>query len=142
MIPVWCWGRTAWNSFFIAAMGRYGICVNSILLVNSAAHKYGNQPFDKCLESRENPAAALLVAGDSWHNYHHVFSWDYATSALGYIFNLTKVFIDVMAKIGLAYDLKTANPNAIKERKLKSGDGIRVTRNEKPKHPLNTKYPM
>ncbi|GBM45069.1 hypothetical protein AVEN_152325-1 [Araneus ventricosus] len=59
----------------------------------------------------------------------------------GYTLNLTKVFIDVMAIIGLAYDLKTANLNAIKGRKLKSGDSTRVTRIEKPKHASNTKYP-
>ncbi|GBM25045.1 Stearoyl-CoA desaturase 5 [Araneus ventricosus] len=105
-----------------------------------AAHKYGDQPFDKYIEARENPVVALLTTGEGWHNYHHVFPWDHSASELGYTFNLTNVFIDVMAMIGLAYDLKTANPNAIKERKLKSGDGTRVTLNEKPKHTLNTKY--
>ncbi|GBM36630.1 Stearoyl-CoA desaturase 5 [Araneus ventricosus] len=126
MIPVWCWGETAWNSFFIAAIARYGVSMNSTFLVNSAAHKYGDQPFDKYIEARENPVVSLLTTGEGWHNYHHVFAWDYATSELGYTLNLTKVFIDVMAMIGLAYDLKTATPNAIKDRKLKSGDGTRL----------------
>ncbi|GBO27255.1 Stearoyl-CoA desaturase 5 [Araneus ventricosus] len=138
MIPVWCWGETVWNSFFIAAMARYCVSLNSTFFVNSIGHKYGDQPFDKYIEARENPVLALLTTVDGWHNYHHVFPWDYATSELGYTFNLAKVFIDVMAMIGLAYDLKTANTDAINKRKLKSGDG---TRNEKPKHTLNTKYP-
>ncbi|GBL75235.1 Stearoyl-CoA desaturase 5 [Araneus ventricosus] len=141
MIPVWCWGETVWNSFFISAMARYCVSINSTFLVNSAAHTYGDQPFDKYIKARENPVVALLAIGEGWHNYHHVFPWDYATSELGYTLNLTKVFIDAMAIIGLAYDLKTANPNAITDRKMKYGDGTRVTLNEKPKHNLNTKYP-
>ncbi|GBN64034.1 Stearoyl-CoA desaturase 5 [Araneus ventricosus] len=140
MIPSWCWGETVWNLFFIAAMARYCVSLNGSWLVNSAAHKYGDQPFDKYIEARENPGVALLKTGEGWHNYHRVFPWDYANSELGYTLNLTKMFIDVMAMIGLAYDLKTANPDAIKERKLKSGDGTRVTFTEKPKHTLNTKY--
>ncbi|GBM25176.1 Stearoyl-CoA desaturase 5 [Araneus ventricosus] len=140
MIPVWCWIETVWNSFFISAMSRYCVSLNITWLVNSAAHKYGDQPFDNYIEARENPVVALLAVGESWHNYHHVFPWDYAASELGYTFNLTKVLIDVMAMIGLAYDLKTADPNAIKDRKLKSGDRTRVTLNEKPKHALNIKY--
>ncbi|GBM60182.1 Acyl-CoA Delta(11) desaturase [Araneus ventricosus] len=113
----------------------------STFLVNSAAHKYGDQPFDKYIEARENPVVAMLTTGEGWHNYHHVFPWDYSTSELGYTLNLTKVLIDVMAKIGLAYDLKTANPNAIKDRKLKSGNGARVTLDDKLKHTLNAKNP-
>ncbi|GBO17776.1 hypothetical protein AVEN_59179-1 [Araneus ventricosus] len=41
----------------------------------SAAHKYGVQPFDKYIEARENPVAALLAVSEGWHNYHHVFPW-------------------------------------------------------------------
>ncbi|GBM71663.1 Stearoyl-CoA desaturase 5 [Araneus ventricosus] len=141
MTPVWCWGETVWNLFFITAIARYCVSLNSTWLVNSSAHKNSNQPSDKCLEVRENPVVSLLVVVAGWHNYHPVFPWDYASSELGYTFNLTKVFIDVMAKIGLAYYLKTANPNAIKDRKLKSGDGTRIILNEKPKHTLNMKYP-
>ncbi|CAL1260735.1 unnamed protein product [Larinioides sclopetarius] len=137
MIPVWCWGETLWNSFFVAAMGRYCISLNGTWLVNSAAHKYGDRPFDKYIEARENPVVAVLGIGEGWHNYHHAFPWDYSTSELGYTFNLTKVFIDLMAMIGLAYDLKTAGENAIKNKKLKSGDGTRLGLNDKPNHTLD-----
>ncbi|XP_055937266.1 acyl-CoA Delta12-desaturase-like isoform X1 [Argiope bruennichi] len=126
MIPVWCWGETVWNSFFVAVMARYCLGLNSTWLVNSAAHKYGDQPFDKYIEARENRVVSFFAIGEGWHNYHHVFPWDYSTSELGYAFNLTKVFIDGMALLGLAYDLKTAHPDSIRNRKLKSGDGSRL----------------
>ncbi|GBM74717.1 Stearoyl-CoA desaturase 5 [Araneus ventricosus] len=64
MIPVWCWGENVWNSFFIAAMARYCVSLNITWLVNSAAHKYGDQPFDKYIEARENHVVALLTTGE------------------------------------------------------------------------------
>ncbi|XP_054707228.1 acyl-CoA Delta-9 desaturase-like [Uloborus diversus] len=126
MIPVWFWGENLWTSFFVAGMARYCISLNFTWLVNSAAHYFGDQPYDKYIEARENVAVAFLANGEGWHNYHHVFPWDYATSELGYTLNLTKIFIDFMAMIGQAYDLKTAHPELVKNRKLKTGDGTRL----------------
>ncbi|GBM24897.1 hypothetical protein AVEN_23433-1 [Araneus ventricosus] len=64
MIPVWCWDEIVWNSFSIAAMARYCVNLNITRLVNSAAHKYGDQRFGKYIEARENPVVALLTGGE------------------------------------------------------------------------------
>src|SRR5207237_4980803 len=72
----------------------------------------------------ENAPVALIAFGEGWHNYHHVFPWDYKTAELGnYRLNITTGFIDLMAKWGLAYDLKTVDPKMIKKRILRTGDG-------------------
>ncbi|KAG8190299.1 hypothetical protein JTE90_012587 [Oedothorax gibbosus] len=126
VLPVWLWGETYWNAFFIAGMTRYCFSLNVTWLVNSAAHRFGDQPFDKYIEAKENSFVAFFAHGEGWHNYHHVFPWDYSTSELGYTLNLSKIFIDLMATIGQAYDLKTAHPEMIKSRKLKTGDGTRM----------------
>jgi stearoyl-CoA desaturase (delta-9 desaturase) len=47
--------------------------------------------------------------GEGWHNYHHVFPFDYKAAELPYVFNLTTMFIDAFALIGWAYDRKTAS---------------------------------
>lgn len=125
MIPYWMWNESLWNSFFVAGMARYCISLNFTWLVNSAAHKYGNQPYDRYIEARENAIVSLLGNGEGWHNYHHVFPWDYATSELGYTLNLTKLFIDFMGFLGLAYDMKTADPEMVKQRMEKTGDHSR-----------------
>lgn len=53
--------------------------------------------------------------GEGWHNYHHVFPWDYKTSELGtYYLNWTCALIDFFAKIG--------------ELQLKMGENGRVVR--------------
>lgn len=126
MIPVWCWNESMWNSLMIAGLSRYCFSLNLTWLVNSAAHRFGDQPYDKYIEARENAIVSFFGHGEGWHNYHHVFPWDYSTSELGYTLNLSKVFIDLMATIGLAYDLKSAHPEMIKNRKLKTGDGTRL----------------
>lgn len=66
----------------------------------------------------------FLCFGEGWHNYHHVFPWDYKTSELiHYHFNFTNAFIDFFALIGWAYDLKTVGKEMIKHRVLRTGDG-------------------
>lgn len=61
--------------------------------------------------------------GEGYHNYHHAFPWDYRTSEENALFNHTTRIIDFFAKIGWAYDLKSATPDMIKRRVLRTGDG-------------------
>lgn len=53
---------------------------------------------------------ALLTLGEGWHNYHHVFPWDYKAAELGVHFNISASFIRLCERLGLAWDLKTATP--------------------------------
>lgn len=72
----------------------------------------------------ENGFIAFLTLGEGWHNYHHVFPWDYKTSELGdYSMNYSTAFIDFFAKIGWAYDLKTVSQDVIRRRVQRTGDG-------------------
>ncbi|KAG8179106.1 hypothetical protein JTE90_005462 [Oedothorax gibbosus] len=125
MIPWYMWGESLWNAFFIADMTRYCISLNIAWLVNSAAHMYGDHPYDTRVEATENSFVSFFAQGEGWHNYHHVYPWDYSTSELGYKLNTAKRFIDLMAKLGLAYDLKTVKQELVDKRKIASGDGTR-----------------
>lgn len=67
---------------------------------------------------------AIAAVGEGWHNYHHVFPWDYKTSEMGkYSTNFTTAVIDFFAWIGWAYDLKSVSDDLIKKRVLRTGDG-------------------
>lgn len=67
---------------------------------------------------------SLISQGEGYHNYHHAFPWDYKAAELGsYGSSWTTAFIDLMAKIGWAYDLKTAAPDMVKHRAQRKGDG-------------------
>ncbi|XP_062899521.1 stearoyl-CoA desaturase 5-like isoform X1 [Mobula hypostoma] len=54
IIPWYFWGESLWNSYFLASILRYTISLNVTWLVNSAAHMYGNRPYDKNISPREN----------------------------------------------------------------------------------------
>lgn len=63
------------------------------------------------------------AVGEGFHNYHHTFPYDYAASEYGSgYFNPSKAFIDFMALIGQAYDLRKVNPEMIAQRRARTGD--------------------
>lgn len=123
-VPVYLWGESWLNAWFIAAMFRYTFTLNMTWLVNSAAHMWGDRPYDRYINPSENIGVSVMALGEGWHNYHHVFPWDYKTAELGdYSANTTTAFIDFFAKIGWAYDLKTVSAEMIKKRAERTGDG-------------------
>lgn len=71
----------------------------------------------------ENLAVSVAALGEGWHNYHHVFPWDYQTGELGNVWNPSTKFIDFFAKFGWAYDLKKASKDMILRRAQNTGDG-------------------
>lgn len=75
-----------------------------------------------------NPTENMFVSaasfGDGWHNYHHVFPWDYRNSELwDYKLNISTAFVDLFAMIGWAYDLKTVPSEIVSKRVKRTGDG-------------------
>jgi stearoyl-CoA desaturase (Delta-9 desaturase) len=89
--------------------------------VNSYAHFFGNKPFDKYIKPTDSYTVALLAFGEGekgevyfnkkfnwfkllskgWHNYHHVFPYDYKTSEHDkYWCNYTTGFLELFAWLG------------------------------------------
>lgn len=65
-----------------------------------------------------------MAFGEGWHNYHHVYPFDYKVSELPrYWCNFTIPFIDFFAWLGWAYDLKTVSDDMVRRRVLRTGDG-------------------
>lgn len=123
LIPVIFWGEGLMNAWY-ATTSKFIIGLNFTFLVNSAAHMWGSKPYDSTISPTEVPAISFLTGGEGWHNYHHVFPWDYKTSELGnYKLNLATAFIDCCAKFGWAYDLKTVSHEMIEKRACRTGDG-------------------
>jgi stearoyl-CoA desaturase (delta-9 desaturase) len=116
------WKETFWNSFFVAGMLRYAFLLNMTWLVNSAAHMWGNRPYDNNISAAENMLVIVGSFGEGYHNYHHTFPWDYATSEIGWTINGSKFFIDVCSWLGFAYDLKRADPDVVLSRRKRTGD--------------------
>lgn len=71
----------------------------------------------------ENKSVAIIAMGEGWHNYHHVFPWDYRAAELGLKNSLTTKVIDLFASVGWAYDMKSVTPEVLQARVLRTGDG-------------------
>lgn len=100
-IPMYFWNETFNNAWYIAAVGRYTWSLNVTWSINSFAHLVGMKPYDKNISPCDNPITAIFTVGEGWHNYHHVFPWDYKAAELGdYTYNWTSAFIDFFAKFG------------------------------------------
>ncbi|OQR76067.1 acyl-CoA Delta(11) desaturase-like [Tropilaelaps mercedesae] len=125
VLPYHMFGESYWNAFFVSTMTRYVFSLNFTWLVNSAAHLWGNKPYDRHISPAENAFVSLVAIGEGFHNYHHTFPWDYRTSELGWKINVTSIFIEAMAAIGQAYDLKTVPPSVVEQRMLRTGDGTK-----------------
>ncbi|XP_076673446.1 acyl-CoA Delta-9 desaturase-like isoform X2 [Andrena cerasifolii] len=124
IVPVLCWDETWSNAFFVPGILRSVSFWNAVWLVNSAGHTFGNRPYDKFIEPSNNMLTNVFIFGEGWHNYHHVFPWDYRTSELGiYGLDTTAAFIYFFAKVGWAYDLKVVPRDLVQKRVKRTGDG-------------------
>ncbi|OZC05762.1 hypothetical protein X798_07263, partial [Onchocerca flexuosa] len=88
-------------------------------LINSLAHKHGFKPYNPNITSVENLWLAVSAMGEGGHNYHHTFPQDYRTSEYVLHFNVTKLFIDTLVFLGLAYDMKVVPQEIIERQKAK-----------------------
>ncbi|XP_067393521.1 stearoyl-CoA desaturase isoform X2 [Emydura macquarii macquarii] len=123
IVPWYFWGESFCNSFFLPAILRYVLVLNASWLVNSAAHMFGNRPYDRNINPRENHLVTFGALGEGFHNYHHTFPYDYSTSEFGWHYNFTTAFIDLMCLLGLASDCKKVSKEIILARKIRTGDG-------------------
>ncbi|XP_055921657.1 acyl-CoA Delta-9 desaturase [Eupeodes corollae] len=128
MIPVYCWDEKWYCAFLTQCIFRYVCSLNFTWSVNSAAHMWGARPYDKRINPSENLCVSIVAMGEGWHNYHHVFPWDYKAAELGkYSVNLTTFYLDMFAKMGWAWDMKQPSKELVRKTIEKYGDGTHFT---------------
>ncbi|XP_055697821.1 acyl-CoA Delta-9 desaturase-like [Phlebotomus papatasi] len=124
VVPVYTWNEEWMISIFTLSFIRYVLQLNFTWLVNSAAHMWGNKPYDRKINPSENLGVSIVAMGEGWHNYHHTFPWDYKAAEIGdFRYNLTTTILNLFAKIGWAYDLKEPSKELIRKTIERSGDG-------------------
>ncbi|KAL5278543.1 SCD family protein [Megaselia abdita] len=134
-------GMNYWYSFVTVGVLRYVMSLHYTWMINSVAHTFGNRPFDEKVSATDSLTTSIIACGEGWHNYHHVFPWDYKAAELGgFSTNFTCWLIDQCAKIGQAYDLKTASAEIVKRRVQRTGDGshpdIKQKKEDSEKHTM------
>ncbi|XP_017873845.1 PREDICTED: acyl-CoA Delta(11) desaturase [Drosophila arizonae] len=124
LVPVYCWNDSWYHAFVTQCLFRYVFSLNFTWSVNSAAHLWGSRPYDKRIMPSENIYVSIISMGEGWHNYHHVFPWDYKAAELGnYKVNFTTMVLDTFHKLGWAYDMKQPSKELVRRTLEKFGDG-------------------
>lgn len=67
---------------------------------------------------------SVVALGEGWHNYHHVFPWDYRAAEIGgYLLNVTTMWLDFFGCVGWAYDFKSPSKQLVQQVAINHGDG-------------------
>lgn len=81
--------------------------------INSLAHIWGKQPYTDTNTARDNGWLALVTYGEGYHNFHHIFEFDYRNGIRWWHFDPTKWLIKGCSFIGLTHNLKVCPEDKI-----------------------------
>lgn len=95
-----------WGVLLMAGLVRLVISHHLTFFINSLAHMFGTQPYTDENTARDNPWLALVTWGEGYHNFHHIFQYDYRNGVKWWQFDPTKWLILGLEKVGLTYNLK------------------------------------
>jgi stearoyl-CoA desaturase (delta-9 desaturase) len=98
--------RDVWGFLLIAGLLRLVVSHQVTFLINSLAHLWGRRPYTADNSARDNDLIAFLTYGEGYHNYHHLFQWDYRNGIRWWHLDLTKWWIAGLAMVGMTRDLK------------------------------------
>ncbi|KAI1283690.1 Delta(9)-fatty-acid desaturase fat-7 [Halotydeus destructor] len=132
-VPVYFWNERWITSILVTYVGRYLITLHATWFVNSAAHMWGDRPYNHDIGAVENEWVSWITFGEGYHNYHHQFPSDYRASEDGHGFNFTRHLIEFMAKLGWTYNLRKASDTVVEESKFRNltkvnnNDGLKDT---------------
>ena len=78
--------------------------------INSLCHLFGKQGYDRADESRNPAWLAIPTWGEAWHNTYHAFPTSSRHGVDGRQIDLSAQFIELMEKLGIAYDVGRVGP--------------------------------
>ncbi|MEW9799598.1 acyl-CoA desaturase [Alteromonas sp. CYL-A6] len=95
-----------WGMILIAGVLRLVMVHHVTFFINSLAHFWGKQPFTDTNTARDNGVLALLTFGEGYHNYHHIFEYDYRNGIKWWQYDPTKWLIRGLSFVGLTKNLR------------------------------------
>ncbi|HEY3399381.1 MAG TPA: acyl-CoA desaturase, partial [Geothrix sp.] len=97
---------------------RIVITHHTTFFINSAAHMFGSRPYTDANTARDNWLLAPLTCGEGYHNFHHLWQWDYRNGALWYQWDTTKWLLNVLAGVGLVGQFRRVSVAAMTRARL------------------------
>ena len=86
--------------------------------INSLCHMWGKRPYTDENTARDNFLLAIPTWGEGYHNYHHIFQYDYRNGVKWWQYDPTKWLIWSCSKLGLAKNLRRIPSFNIKKAEL------------------------
>jgi len=95
-----------WGFLLVAGLLRLVVNHHFTFLINSLAHYWGRRPYTVANTARDNDLIALFTYGEGYHNFHHLFQWDYRNGVRWWQFDPTKWLIASLSWVGITRSLK------------------------------------
>ena len=115
------WPWVIWGVFV-----RLVLTWHATWLVNSAAHLSGYRTYRAPGQdqSTNNWVVALLAWGEGWHNNHHAFPSSARHGLRWFEIDFTWLTIVLLAKLGIASDLKVPDRQSLARRAIRPGPNV------------------
>ncbi|WP_133469746.1 acyl-CoA desaturase [Paraglaciecola marina] len=107
-----------WGMLLLAGVFRLVVVHHVTFFINSLAHIWGRQPYTDANSARDNDVLAFFTFGEGYHNYHHIFEYDYRNGIKWWQFDPTKWLIRSLAYLGLAKNLRRCPEERIEKAKV------------------------
>ena len=95
-----------WGVVLLGGLLRLIISHHVTFFINSLCHMWGKRPYTDENTARDNFILAILTWGEGYHNYHHIFQYDYRNGVKWWQYDPTKWLIWTSSKLGLAKNLR------------------------------------
>ena len=95
-----------WGFLLLGGLLRLVVNHHFTFFINSLAHYWGRRPYTAENTARDNDLIAFFTYGEGYHNFHHLFQWDYRNGVRWWQFDPTKWWIAGLSAMGLTYSLK------------------------------------
>ncbi|MBE1299558.1 MAG: acyl-CoA desaturase [Alteromonadaceae bacterium] len=102
----------------LAGVFRLVVVHHITFFINSLAHIWGRQPYTDTNTARDNGFIAFFTFGEGYHNFHHIFEYDYRNGIRWWQFDPTKWLIKGLSFVQLTKNLRKCPEERIEKAKL------------------------
>lgn len=118
LLPIgWAVGDM-WGVLLLGGLVRLILSHHVTFFINSLCHMWGKRPYTDENTARDNFLLAIATWGEGYHNYHHIFQYDYRNGVKWWQYDPTKWLIWSCSKLGLAKNLRRIPSFNIKKAEL------------------------
>lgn len=115
----------ALGAFLLAFCFRVAFVHHATFCINSVCHMFGKSTYDIHATAKDHWLVAYVTNGEGYHNFHHRFPSDYRNAIRWYQWDPSKWLIFMLARMGLASNLKKVSNFRIWEARL-AAENLRI----------------